>query len=121
MAQHNETGVKGEVLALQYLESKGYVIKEINWRSGRYEIDIIARISNTIIFAEVKTRSSNYFGFPEIQVDQNKQRFLSHAATEYMEHHQLDMDVRFDIISVTINEKGKSIEHFEDAFFPYDL
>ncbi len=121
MAQHNETGMKGEVLALQYLESKGYVIKEINWRWSHYEIDIIARMGNTLIVAEVKTRSNAHFGYPEISVDDKKQTHLARAAEEYMEIHNLEMDVRFDIISVLLSENGVQIEHFEDAFFPYDV
>lgn len=121
MAQHNETGMKGEVLALQYLESKGYVIKEINWRRGHYEVDIIARLGNTLIIAEVKTRSSTHFGFPETSVDEKKQIHLARAAEEYMEIHNLEMDVRFDIISVVLTESEAQIEHFEDAFFPYDV
>jgi putative endonuclease len=121
MAQHNETGVKGELLAVKYLETKGYSIKEVNWRSGRYEIDIIARLGNTIIFAEVKTRSSNYFGFPEVQVDEKKQRFLARAAQEYIEQNRMETDIRFDIIAITLIQDRISIEHFEDAFFPYDV
>jgi putative endonuclease len=121
MAQHNETGIKGELLALKYLEDKGYIIKEINWRWSHYEIDIIARHNNTLVFVEVKTRTSAHFGFPESHVNNKKQAHLARAAEEYMAIKALEMDVRFDIISIVLTDNEPQIEHFEDAFFPYDV
>ncbi len=122
MATHNEIGMKGEVLALQYLERKGYTIKEINWRWGHYEIDIIAQLGNVLVIVEVKTRSNAYFGFPERSVHDAKKAFLARAASEYKELHSLEMDTRFDIVAIVMKDKGDyQIEHFEDAFFPYDF
>lgn len=85
MSAHNELGVKGEILALEYLQSKDYTILEINWRFKRAEIDIIAKQQHTIVFVEVKTRSSDYFGFPETAVDESKQKLMALAAEEFME------------------------------------
>ena len=47
MAQHNDTGQWGEDLAVQHLKSKGYTIRDRNWRSGHREIDIIALPTRT--------------------------------------------------------------------------
>ncbi|MBO7499129.1 MAG: YraN family protein, partial [Bacteroidaceae bacterium] len=58
MAEHNETGRRGEDLATAFLLSKGYGILERNWKSGRKEIDIIAQDGRDLVFVEVKTRSS---------------------------------------------------------------
>ena len=56
MAGHNELGKKGEDAAVRYLRQKGYEILERNWVYERYEIDIIARDEEFIVFAEVKSR-----------------------------------------------------------------
>ena len=120
MSKHNELGVKGEILACEFLQQKGYSILEINWRFSHYEVDIIAQYQQTLIFAEVKTRSTDYFGFPEEAVDKEKQERLAKAADEYMEQNNLEMDVRFDIISIIIKNEKTEIIHLEDAIFPYD-
>lgn len=58
MARHNETGKWGEDLAADYLTEQGYAIAERNWRQGRLEIDIIAMRDDTLVVAEVKTRTN---------------------------------------------------------------
>ncbi|MEO5674756.1 MAG: YraN family protein [Chitinophagales bacterium] len=120
MSKHNELGVKGEVFALEFLEKKGYDILEINWRFGKTEIDIIARDVKTIVIVEVKSRSSAYFGLPEDAVHPSKQKNLATAAEEYLERNNLEMDVRFDVISITFENAEVKIFHIRDAFFPYE-
>lgn len=121
MAAHNELGVKGEITALEYLQKKGYTIMEINWRFKHAEVDIIAKQNNTIVFVEVKTRSTEHFGYPESAVDVTKQKNLALAADEYLERNNIEMDVRFDIISIVVNNRKADVYHLEDAFFPYDM
>jgi putative endonuclease len=116
MAEHNDTGTKGEELAGTYLKNKGYSILETNWRFRNLEADIIASIDKTIVIAEVKTRKSNYFGEPETFVDKQKQKNLRKAANEYIERNSLDMEVRFDIISIVMGNDQMKINHIEDAF-----
>ncbi len=58
-------GRKGEDLAAEYLSSKGYRILERNWRWSRAEADIIAMDGEVLVFVEVKTRTSDYFGSPD--------------------------------------------------------
>ena len=84
MAELHETGKKGEKLALDHLKSKGYEILESNWRFSRAEIDIIAKIDDILIFVEVKTRSSEFFGQPEEFIDHKKDKLVADAASEYM-------------------------------------
>lgn len=117
MAEHNITGQKGEEMAARFLEEKGYTILETNWRFMHLEADIIAEISKTLVIAEVKTRKSNYFGEPESFVTKQKQKNLIKAANAYIERKQLDLEVRFDIVSVVLND-NTSIKHIEDAFYP---
>ncbi len=118
MAEHNETGKKGEEAALAFLKEKGYEILELNWRLGNLEADIIAKQGDQLVVVEVKTRASAFYGPPQTWVNKAKQRNLILAANHYVERHKLDLEVRFDIISVILIKDVKSIDHIEDAFFP---
>jgi putative endonuclease len=118
MAEHNITGKKGEELAADYLKSKGYEILETNWRFRNLEADIIAILAGTLVVAEVKTRSTAFFGEPETFVTRQKQKNLIKAAHEYIERYQLDLEVRFDIVSVVMNASHPQVNHIEAAFYP---
>lgn len=111
-------GSKGEQIALKHLEDKGYKILEKNWRYSHLEIDIIARTENEIVFVEVKTRNTAYFGFPEAAVNRKKQQFLANAANAYINSRNIDLENRFDIISIIMNQNTFELEHIEDAFYP---
>lgn len=119
MALHNKLGVWGEKIALEYLENKGYKILETNWIYGHKEVDIIAKDKDTLVFVEIKTRQSPCLIDPEISVDVYKQNNLIWAANNYVINNKLDMDVRFDIVSIVVNNNNeKKIEHIENAFYP---
>ncbi|MBA3900245.1 MAG: YraN family protein [Bacteroidetes bacterium] len=119
MAEHNETGKKGEQLAAEFLEQSGFQVLELNWAYQKYEIDIIAQKGDTLIVAEVKTRSGNYYGEPEAWVTKVKQKNLIKGAEAYIITNNLDLDVRFDILSIILPDKGEpKIHHTEDAFYP---
>jgi len=117
MAQHNELGDYGEQLAVAHLVSKGYKILETNWQFKHLEIDIIARKNPFIVFIEVKTRKTNYFGEPFTFVNNAKQKNIIKAANEYINRFDINEEARFDIISVLYNERQKNIQHIEDAFY----
>ena len=118
MAEHNETGQKGEELAAVYLKNKGYTILEMNWHFKNLEVDIIASSGEFLVIVEVKTRSSNFFGEPETFVTRKKQQNLVKAAHEYIQRYELDLEVRFDIISVIISNGKSTVNHIEGAFYP---
>jgi putative endonuclease len=118
MAEHNETGKKGEEIAVKYLKDKGYKILETNWRLGKNEIDIIALDGKFIVIAEVKTRQSNSFGEPEIAVTREKQKSLIRSANSYVRMKHIDLEVRFDIISIILAKDKEQIHHIVDAFYP---
>ena len=108
MAEHNELGEWGEEKASQYLESKGYVVIDRDWKFGKRDLDIIAQTSdsNTLVFVEVKTRTDNDRMEPEQAVDGMKINNLANV-------------IRFDIISVIGSEHiVEKIEHIENAFNP---
>ena len=119
MAKHISLGKKGEQIAIAHLKQKSYQILETNWRYKKAEVDIIAMFENVVIFVEVKTRRSNFFGYPEESVSDAKKRLLSIAAEAYMYEKNLETDMRFDIIAITLNKQTKDIFHIEDAFFGY--
>ena len=105
MAKHIALGKKGEDLAVQFLLELGYKIIETNWRHDKDEIDIIAMDGDELVIAEVKTRSTDYFGEPEDAVGTQKEGFLIRATEAYLEENDLDIDSRFDIVSIILNNK----------------
>lgn len=117
MAQHLDIGNKGEALAKEYLLKKGYQVLEENWRFSRAEVDLIAMDGQALVFIEVKTRSTDFFGAPELAVDHKKQNLLSDAANVYMQQINHEWEIRFDIIAIVLGDEDPKIEHFKDAFF----
>ena len=119
MAKHNELGKQGEEYAADYLDELGYKILDRNWMCGHKDLDIVATKDGTLVFVEVKTRSSMDWGDPEEAVNEKKIRNLVYAADAYIRYNRLDMDVRFDIISIIMDDTGfYRVEHIEEAFFP---
>ena len=116
MSKNIEIGRKGESIAIDYLLRKGYTILEKNYSYRRFEIDIIAKQKDTIIFIEVKTRRSRDFGYPEEAVDNRKIRHILNCADHYIYQTQWKGNIRFDVLSILINPK-LSIDHIEDAFY----
>lgn len=119
MALHNELGKIGEKMAMLYLVDKGYAILEVNYFYDKAEIDIIAFYKEQLIIVEVKTRNSNFFGDPQSFVTRKKIRQLVKVADYYLVKHQMNVEARFDIIAILINKNEESIEHYEDAFYPF--
>jgi putative endonuclease len=112
---HILTGQKGENEAARYLLGQQYTILHRNYRYKRAEIDIIAQKDQLLVFVEVKTRSTNYFGYPEEAVKRRKERMMLLAAEAYIRYHNWQHDIRFDIIAVTLGATP-DIYHIEDAF-----
>ncbi|MCY0976101.1 YraN family protein [Chryseobacterium wangxinyae] len=121
MADHNDLGKKAEDLAAEFLQKKGYKILTRNFRYQKAEIDIIAEKDNLIIITEVKARSTDAFMLPQEAVNKRKISLIVSAANHYLEEFNKNQEVRFDIISVLPDEKGKLvIEHIIDAFEAFD-
>ena len=120
MASHNELGKKGELIALKYLQTKGYRCIESNYRYGRYEIDLIMQQGDTLVFVEVKTRQNNVLSTPFDAISDQKIRHIVRAAHQYITHTRKDNAVRFDVIGIVWNDSQQTpiIEHLIDAFYP---
>jgi putative endonuclease len=112
-------GERGEDAAAKYLKRKGYRIlaRRVDSRLG--ELDIIAVDGRTVVFVEVKTRTTTDAGHPAEAIDDRKQRRMTQAALAYLKAHRLlDHAARFDVVAITWAEDAGSptIEHFENAF-----
>jgi putative endonuclease len=115
--QKKELGKKGEEVALRFLKRRGYRIVEKNYVCKMGEMDIIAKEKDTLVFIEVKTRTSTMFGPPQLAVNSSKQRQLSKVALNYLkEKHLEDVKARFDVVAILLRQKGEEIELIKDAF-----
>ena len=113
-------GKIGEDLACQYLQKQGYKIIERNFRIRGGEIDIIALDGQTLVYIEVKTRTSDQFGRPEEAVTAWKLRFLERAAKFYRNNRQrlkLPQLERIDVVSVDLSSKEPQINLIKNASF----
>jgi putative endonuclease len=112
----DELGNWGEEYSVVYLQKKGYEVVERNYRFQKNEIDIIAKFGNNLIIVEVKTRQTAEIGEPWRAVTKSKQKQIIKVANQYVQAHQIDLDVRFDIVSIVHNSYRTEIEHIEGAF-----
>lgn len=113
-----ELGRLGERLARSYLEEKGYTVLSQNYRTKLGEIDLVVKKNETIIFVEVRTRSSAVYGTPQESIDRYKQEKLIRLALQFCAHHYLySQDLRFDVIAITLQDNEPKIEHIPNAFW----
>lgn len=118
MSNNKVLGAFGEEIACDYLKSSGYRILERNFSCRTGEIDIIASQVDTIVFIEVKTRSSEKYGSPSEAVRPGKQGRIVKTALYYMQSKGLlDHMCRFDVIELTADEENRyRINLIKDAF-----
>lgn len=119
------TGRNGERESEEYLRKKGYAILERNYRAKGGEIDIIARVGDTLVFVEVKARSSSRFGYPEEAVGAAKKRRIAKALRAYLRVHPISPEtyIRFDIISLqwSVNMGGDDFVHLQNCDIGEDV
>lgn len=115
---HIQLGERGEKAAAHYLSDKGYRVVATKYRTKTGEIDIIAVQNKVLVFVEVKTRRTTYYGYPSEAVNYRKQRKLIRTAQCYLKQSgQLDHQCRFDIIEILITDQDKlSFNHIINAF-----
>ena len=110
----------GERAAAEFLRRAGYEICALNWRSGRYELDIVALRGEVLHFVEVKTRSNLACGLPREYVTAAKQERIRKTAAFYLMEKGLDCPVRFDVAEVYTDgahsPAATHIEYIENAF-----
>lgn len=115
--RRQKLGEQGEALAIRHLKRAGYKIIETNYRTRLGEIDIIAKDKDTIVFVEVKTRTSVHFGSPKWAVTPQKQKKISMVALYYLKAtEQSTARARFDVVAVISNRDKPQVEIIKNAF-----
>ena len=115
--EKKELGRRGEELALRFLKKSGYKIIERNYVCKMGEMDIIAQEKDTLVFVEVKTRTSMDFGPPQLAVNPTKQMQLSKVALNFLKEKRLeDVKARFDVVAIVLKPAGEEVELIKDAF-----
>ena len=114
-SKNKDTGRHGEELAVEYLKKKGLKILHTNWQiHNQGEIDIIAEQRNTLVFIEVKTRSSLDFGNPLEAIDNKKLEQMKKTALLFLSQNKKHYDnIRFDAVSILLKPEIK-IYHLEN-------
>ena len=116
MGNNIDKGRKGELIAKEYLVSKGYNILNLNYRNKIGEIDIIALEKDILVFVEVKTRTSTKFGYAYEAVNRKKQEKIIYCSQLYMQQNRLlNYQMRYDIIEVYLTSNLK-INHIQNSF-----
>lgn len=107
-AERNRTvGQFGERLAAQKLVDAGMVVLDRNWRCRAGEVDLVLRDGQTLVFCEVKTRSTSAFGHPLEAVQPRKAARLRRLAAAWLEEHDVrPVEVRIDLVGVLLSDKG---------------
>jgi putative endonuclease len=116
--KRRETGIRGEKLACEFLGQNGYKILETNYRCPGGEIDIIAQQRDTLVFIEVRTKTSRMFGGPEESITPVKAARLRALAAHYGQNHaNLPEARRIDVVAIQMSKNGRvsRIEIIENA------
>lgn len=121
MDSRGKTGRFGEDAAADFLEGKGFTILARNWRSGHYELDIVALGSDGLHFVEVRTRINPEI-LPQETVDSTKQRKVIEAGRRFLRESETgnfsEFEVFFDVVGVTIANGEVNLEYIPQAFIP---
>ena len=119
MTERTDTGTFGEHTAAEWLRRHGYELCALNWREGRYELDIVARKDGILHFVEVKTRRADGLTPPEAAITPRKFRALTEAAARYLARTGTDGDVQFDLAAVDVTPDGKAEVRFIENAMEY--
>ncbi|MDE6380603.1 MAG: YraN family protein [Muribaculaceae bacterium] len=114
-----EWGKQAERIVCEYLISKGYTVRERNWRpkSSKSEIDLIAQKDDTIVFVEVKARSDKDID-PTLAMTSEKIKHIVRGANSYLLAQDRPYYYRFDVAAVNGNMEDYQLDYLEDAFLP---
>ena len=114
-----EWGRQAENIVCEYLISKGYTVRERNWRpnTSHSEIDIIAQKGDTLVFVEVKARSDKDAD-PTDALTHEKIKNVVRGANSYLLAQEFVYYYRFDVAAVNGNIDDYTIDYLEDAFLP---
>lgn len=116
--QKKNLGKEGEEIACRYLQERGYVLVERNYRTRLGEIDLIMASGPYLVFVEVKTRSNTIFGDGSESITRQKQTRMKQTAFHFLRNHaHPPLFLRFDVILIMIlAKKNPQISHISNAF-----
>ena len=116
--EHLRRGALGERAAKKFLKQRGLKFLTANFRSDRGEIDLVFRDGDCLVFAEVKTRSSEEWLRPAAAVDAERRRRLSQCGLDYLRLLKNPaVKIRFDIVEVLLTDgKVREIRHLPNTF-----
>ncbi len=118
MVSQREIGEIAEGLAQQHLLKQGYKILDTNWHFGHLELDIVAQDGNELVIVEVKSRNGIRYEHPSEAMTDVKIRRVVEAADGYIQERNIELETRFDVITVIFFGQKFELEHFKDAFYP---
>jgi putative endonuclease len=116
-------GRRGEDIAHRFLQRAGMTVVARNHRTpgGSGEVDLVAWDNDTLVFVEVKTRSTAAYGPPERAIGPEKQQKIIHAARDYVRRSNTPWEnVRFDTVSIVLGTPP-AVEHTRDVFTIHKL
>jgi putative endonuclease len=119
MSTSHQLGRKGEAEAAAFLTKKNYQILEKNYRYRKSEVDLIVQKNNILVAVEIKTRSTTFFGDPAFFLKTKQQHRIVEAIDYYVQQNNLDVEVRFDVISILKKNNALEIQHIENAFYHF--
>jgi putative endonuclease len=96
-----DAGARAERRAEEFLLEKGMRILARNFRSRFGEIDLVAQDGETVVFVEVRSRTSERFGTPQETVTRPKRRRIILTAMAYAQRLRLDAPLRFDVVAIS--------------------
>lgn len=118
MVSTREIGELAEGMAQQHLAKLGYKILDCNWYYGHLELDIVAQDGEQLVIVEVKARTGIRYEHPSEAITNAKIKRVVEAADAYIIEKDIEMETRFDVITVIFFKQGHELEHFKDAFYP---
>ncbi|HVW80563.1 MAG TPA: YraN family protein [Mycobacteriales bacterium] len=117
MHTKDKLGINGENYAVHYLQGSGHTIVARNWRCPDGEIDIVAKDGGTLVFVEVKTRTSTAYGLPLEAVTSRKAAKLRELGLRWLREHRHSGPFRFDVIGIVMpNNVEPALQHVRSAF-----
>lgn len=118
MSREISLGRRGEDLALEYLERRGLVLLERNWRWEHKEIDLIMESPRAVHFVEVKALRVPAIRQPYEAVTVEKQRNVARAAEHFIYERHIRKEAQFDVVSILFDGDDGNVEYIPRAFFP---
>lgn len=120
MTDSARLGAAGEKAATKWLRKNGFLIRDLNWRHGHSEIDIIAIKQGVTHFVEVKTRKTSSCFRPEHSITKDKVGAFMRGAKSYIAQHGLGGEFKFDLIAVDAEDNGELIVRYIPGGMPTD-